>query len=64
MIYKVNIEETINGEFEVVANSKKEAFAIARNKYYNGEFVNEPGSLSCVKVAVSCNNDFGEWVEF
>lgn len=64
MIYKVNIEETINGEFEVFANSKQEAFAIARNKYYNGEFVNEPGSLSCVKAAASCNNDFSEWEEF
>ena len=62
MVYKVNIEETVNGEFEVEANSNQEAFDIARRKYFDGEFVNEPGKLTCVQMAVAeRNEDYSHW---
>ena len=65
MIYNVNIEETINGVFKIEANSKEEAFDIARKKYYDGLFVNEPGEVTSVKAAISSlNNDFDGWEEF
>lgn len=64
MIYNVNIEETINGDFQVEANSKQEAFEIARKKYYEREFVNEPGNISKVQAAIAeNNNDYSEWVD-
>ena len=52
MKYFVNIEETVNGVFEVEANSKEEAYAIARDKYNNGELVNEPGNVTYKQVLV------------
>ena len=62
MIYNINIEEIVNGDYEIEANSKKEAFEIARKKYYNGEFVNEPGDVTCVKMAIARHNeDYVEW---
>ena len=64
MKYFVNIEETINGVFEVEANSKEEAFEIAKQKYHNNEFVNEPGDLTCVQASVrTSDGEFGEWEE-
>ncbi len=65
MKYFINIEETINGEFEVEANSKAEAFKIARDKYYSGIFVNEPGCITSKQMAVAeANEDYIGWKEF
>ncbi len=65
MKYFVNIEETVNGVFEVEANSKDEAYAIARDKYNNGEFVNEPGNVTHKQIAVvQKSGDYIEWKEF
>ena len=51
--------------FEVEANSKEEALAIAKNKYDNCEFVNEPGDLVEKRIAVRTNGeDFSGWEEF
>ena len=52
MKYCISIEETVVGDFEVEANSKEEALAIAKNKYDNCEFVNEPGDLVEKRIAV------------
>ena len=65
MKYSISIEETIVGNFEVEANSKEEALAIAKNKYDNCEFVNEPGDLVEKRIAVKTNDeDVEEWEIF
>lgn len=50
--YKVLIEETVSGEFKVLANNEEEAVRIAKSKYDKGEFVNEPGELIDVAIEV------------
>ena len=64
--YIVNIEETVNEDFEVYAESPQEAFEIAAEKYENGEFVLEPGNLTDKKIAVfgENNEQFIDWEEF
>ena len=65
MKYCISIEETVVGNFEVEANSKEEALKIAKEKYDNCEFVNEPGELVEKKIAVRTGNeDFEKWEEF
>ncbi len=65
MKYIVNIEEIVNSEYEVEANSQKEALALAKEKYYNGEFVNQPGNITFKQIAVAKENkNFREWKEF
>ncbi len=65
MKYNICIEETVVGNFEVDANSKEEALKIAKDKYNNCEFVNEPGELVEKKIAVSGNNrTFNQWEQF
>ena len=65
MKYKICIEETVVGNFEVEANSKEEALRIAKDKYNNSEFVNEPGKLTSKTMAVALDGEnFDEWVEF
>ena len=52
------------GNFKVEANSREEALEIAKENYYSGEFVNEPGELVEKKIAVRTNKeDFGVWEE-
>ncbi len=48
MNYKVNIEEVVSQQFDIVANSEKEALEIARQMYKEGELVLEPGNLISV----------------
>lgn len=65
MKYFVNIEEIVNGIFEVEANSSEEALDIARQKYNDSEFVNEPGDLTCVRASVATKyGEFKDWEEF
>lgn len=65
MKYCISIEETVVGNFEVEANSREEALKIAKEKYDNCEFVNEPGDLVEKRIAVRTGDeDFGEWEEF
>ena len=65
MKYYVNIEETVNGIFEVEANSEKEAFDIAKQKYFDCEFVNEPGELVEKRIAVRNKwQSFNNWEVF
>lgn len=65
MKYIVNIEETVNGEFEIEADSKEEAFNIARDKYNNDELINEPGNITCKQIAVvERNKDYINWEKF
>ena len=65
MKYIIGIEETVVGEFEVDANSKEEALKIAKEKYDNCEFVNEPGDLVEKSIAVRTDGEgFSGWEEF
>ena len=43
MKYTITIEETIAKDFEVEADSAKEAYETAEQKYKSGEFVLDPG---------------------
>ena len=62
--FKVTIEETMYETFEVEAADVEEAMQIAENKYYNGEFVLEPGTLGWKQMQVEGDNETTEWVEF
>jgi hypothetical protein len=65
MKYCISIEETVVGSFEVEAKSKEEALEIAKEKYDNCEFVNEPGDLVEKKIAARVDGeDFSGWEEF
>lgn len=65
MKYCISIEETVVGNFEVEANSKEEALEIAKEKYDNCEFVNEPGDLVEKRIVVRDNDEnFYEWEKF
>lgn len=50
--YTVIIEETIVDEFEVIAESEKEALEIVYQKYKQKEFVLEPGEVQYTQMAV------------
>ena len=50
--YTVVIEETVVGEFEVIAETEREALEIAHKKYKNKEFMLEPGEVQYAQMAV------------
>lgn len=52
MKFLVNIEEVINQNFEVEAETVEEALEIAIEKYDNGEFVLENSELNSTSVEV------------
>jgi len=52
MKYTVVIEETIADDFEIDAESEKDAISRAINKYKNAEFVLEPGNIQETKISV------------
>ena len=64
--FNIFIEEHIVEKFEIEAENMEEAFKIAEKKYYNGEFVLEPGNVS--HKLMSGETDVGEesteWIEF
>lgn len=55
--YKIIIEETVNDEFTIEANNKKEAVKLAEEKYKNCDFVLSPGNLTNTKLAVLNTNE-------
>lgn len=62
--YSIVIEETVSKSFIVMASSKKQALAIAEDKYKTGEFVLDPGEVHQRKMAViEPENDELEWNE-
>ncbi len=63
MKFTVNIEETINQEFEVEASNFAEALEIAEQKYKNGEFVLDQAHLTAKQMA-TMSPLASEWVEF
>jgi len=50
--YRIIIEETVVGEFELSASSPVEAFEKAKEKYKAGIMVNEPGECQKMQIYV------------
>ena len=66
MKFKITIEEHISQVFEVGATNIEEAMEIAEDKYYNGEFVLEPGNVNAKLMMAEdeYGGDQTEWTEF
>lgn len=63
--YRIAIEETIVGEFEIEAEDSERAMEIAERKYNSGEFVLAPGELCAKQMAIiSPDDSITEWTEF
>lgn len=66
MTYYITIEELVSKNFKVNADSIEEAMNIAEEKYNEGEFILDPGSL--VAKQMCAENEIGtettEWMEF
>ena len=60
MKFKVTIEEHISQAFEIEAEDEKQAENIAVEKYRNGEFVVDNGSVTAVVLQVG---DDGPWID-
>ena len=60
MKFKVTIEEHISQAFEIEAEDEKQAENIAVEKYRNGEFVVDNGSVTVVVLQVG---DDGPWID-
>ncbi len=62
----VTIEETVSETFEVEANSVEEALEIAKEKYYDGEFVLEPGNVvgKMIQGREENSEESTEWSDF
>ena len=62
--YTVVIEETVAGEFEIIAETEKEALEIAHKKYKKNEFILEPGEVQCAQMAiVNSRREELKWIE-
>lgn len=62
--YRVIIEEIMSEEFELDAESEKEAISKAMDAYKSGEFVLEPGNFEYAQLKVVDEDDkSSEWIE-
>lgn len=62
--FTIAIEETVVEEFEVEADTAKEALYIAQNKYKKGEFVLSPGEVQFKQLSiVRPESKLSEWIE-
>lgn len=63
--FAITIEEMVSQEFDVEAETAEEAMEIAEEKYKSGEFVLEPGGLTCKQMAITSPDDEAtEWTVF
>ena len=63
--YIITIEETISDNFEIEANTAKEAMKIAENRYSTGEYTLAPGNLVAKQMAImSSNGEAIKWIKF
>ena len=60
----VTIEETVSQSFSVDAVNVLEAIEIAKQKYKSGEFILEPGEVTCRKVMADDGVVSTPWDEF
>ena len=62
--YRVIIEETVSEEFELEADSEKDAISKAVDAYKNGEFVLESGNFEYAQLKVTDENEkCSDWIE-
>ncbi len=62
--YRVIIEEIMSEEFELEAESEKEAISKAMGAYKSGEFVLEPGNFEYAQLKVADEDDkCSEWIK-
>ena len=64
--FYILIEEHTPEKFEIEAEDMDKAFNIAEKKYYNGEFVLEPGNVShrLMSGESADGEESTEWVKF
>ncbi len=64
-VFKVAIEETVVGTFDICAESSEDALELAIQKYRAGELVLEPGEVVGKQITVvEPDADGNIWVEF
>ena len=62
--YIVKIEETVDDDFEVMANSPEEALSIAEEKYWSCDFIVGPNVTHRQMIVTKDNEELTDWVEF
>ena len=63
--FRINIEETINQDFVVEADSEQEALTTAKEKYKTGEFILDHALLTSKKLALISPDTGSEiWEDF
>ena len=62
--YIVTIEETLDDDFEVMANSPEEALRIAEEKYWSCDFVVRPNVTYRQMSVQKPSEEVTSWVEF
>lgn len=64
MKYTITIEETVAKDFDIEADSAKEAYETAEQKYKSGEFVLDPGECQFRQMAITNpSEESTEWRE-
>lgn len=62
--FKILIEETIAQEFEIEAETEREALLLAKKKYHEGEFVLDQAEVQYKQMAVVTDKGSSRWFEF
>ena len=66
--YTITIEEIIDKDFEIEANSKEEARQIVEERYKNNDIIVDSGEVTYKQMYISENqnslHDDNEWISF
>lgn len=62
--FKILIEETIAQEFEIEAETEREALLLAKKKYNKGDFVLDQAEVQYKQMAVVTDKGSSKWFEF
>ena len=61
--YRVIIEETLDDEFEIEADSEEDALNKAINEYNEGNFIVGP-NVTFRQISIVEDTEFKNWIEF